>query len=308
MDDIIEFSIPISADSKGYTGRECPECEKYFKIKSGTGIKGEVPCHCPYCGCCESQDKYWTKDQLEYAESKALNKISCEVIKSLKQLERKPNPRALFSLGVKVDGKPIPILQYSEKDLEEEIKCDNCTLEYTIYGMFGFCPDCGIHNSLQIFNANLAVIENILKIAQNSEPGIAHKLLENALEDIVSSFDGFGRELCKVHSNKTVKPYKAEHISFQSITKSRKTLNELFGFDFAESIPAATWKDYQISFEKRHLIAHKMGIIDERYTELTGCPKSLIGRKIDISDQEVRNLLRDIRKLAQIIFSKLNSL
>ena len=31
-----EFSIEIKPDKEGYTGRECPKCEKYFKIKFGT--------------------------------------------------------------------------------------------------------------------------------------------------------------------------------------------------------------------------------------------------------------------------------
>jgi len=46
------FSIPIKPDKDGYLGRECPikDCKGYFKITPGTGLKGPVPCHCPYCG------------------------------------------------------------------------------------------------------------------------------------------------------------------------------------------------------------------------------------------------------------------
>ena len=45
----MEISVKIEADADGYTGRECPICEKYFKIKFGTGLPGDPDCHCPYC-------------------------------------------------------------------------------------------------------------------------------------------------------------------------------------------------------------------------------------------------------------------
>ena len=44
-----EFSIEIKPDKEGHTGRECPKCEKYFKIKFGTGLPDATDCHCPYC-------------------------------------------------------------------------------------------------------------------------------------------------------------------------------------------------------------------------------------------------------------------
>ena len=46
------FSISIKPDKDGYLGRECPvkTCKGYFKITPGTGLKGRIPFHCPYCG------------------------------------------------------------------------------------------------------------------------------------------------------------------------------------------------------------------------------------------------------------------
>jgi len=48
-----QFSISLPPDEEGFIGRECPvaECEGYFKLQPGTGLKGKnLPCHCPYCG------------------------------------------------------------------------------------------------------------------------------------------------------------------------------------------------------------------------------------------------------------------
>ena len=32
----MELVVKIEPDSDGYTGRECPACKKYFKVKGGT--------------------------------------------------------------------------------------------------------------------------------------------------------------------------------------------------------------------------------------------------------------------------------
>ena len=83
----MKFSIDIKSDDEGYTGRECPKCEKYFKIKFGTRLPGDVPCHCPYCNHTDSHDTFWTKDQLDYAESVAINKITDDLLDDLKKLK-----------------------------------------------------------------------------------------------------------------------------------------------------------------------------------------------------------------------------
>ena len=84
-----------------------------------------------------------------------MNKLSRALLASLKKIERRPDPRAFISIGITVKGSPTPIIHYSERELEERVTCSACTLQYTIYGAFGFCPDCGVHNSLQIANADL---------------------------------------------------------------------------------------------------------------------------------------------------------
>src|SRR5262249_22035276 len=146
----MEFRISVPTDAGGYTGRECPACKSYFKIRFGTGVKGPAPCHCPYCGEVCPHDKFWAHDQLEYVKSVALNKVTTSLLNDLRRLDRRPDPNAFLSFGITVKGHPTPVRVYRESLLEQELKCEGCTLEYAIFGAFGFCPDCGIHNSLQI--------------------------------------------------------------------------------------------------------------------------------------------------------------
>jgi hypothetical protein len=83
-DILSRLSISIPADEEGFIGRECPipECEGYFKVQPGTGLKGEnQPCRCPYCGYGAGADQFFTKAQLEYAKSVAIREVTVAVLK-----------------------------------------------------------------------------------------------------------------------------------------------------------------------------------------------------------------------------------
>ena len=60
-------------------------------------------------------------------------------------------------------GRPIPIHRYREPQLETVVTCSDCTLRYSVYGVFGFCPDCRKHNSLEILNKNLDVVTKMIQ-------------------------------------------------------------------------------------------------------------------------------------------------
>ena len=96
------IKIPISSDEDGFVGRECPnlECEGYFKVQFGTGLKGEnLPCYCPYCGHRSSHDHFWTKEQIEYIKSFALREITDALCNDLKKLEFNHKSRGAFGIN-----------------------------------------------------------------------------------------------------------------------------------------------------------------------------------------------------------------
>jgi hypothetical protein len=290
----MEFSISLQPDEEGYTGRECPACEKYFKIKFGTGLPGDVDAHCPYCNHIGPHKEFFTKQQIEYAHSVVLNKVSNDFHNAMKKLERKPDRNQFVSIGITVKGNPIPITHYSETELEEKITCDCCTLQYAIYGVFGFCPDCGIHNSKQMLDANFELILKMLEFASTADKAIADRLIENAIEDAISSFDGFGREIC----NGTIKV-----ISFQNIEAASKRLLEVQGLDIANGVDVEDWQFVKEQFQKRHLLAHRMGVIDEEYQRKTNGDTSMIGRKVSITTDDVERLIRHLRTISNTLFT-----
>jgi hypothetical protein len=208
---------------------------------------------------------------------------------------------------MKVTSRPTAIRRYRESKLETEVVCERCTLRYTIYGVFGFCPDCAVHNSLQILNKNLELVQKLLAVAETQESQVAQHLIENALEDCVSAFDGFGRETCRVFAAKAAKPKKAAEIRFQNIASARDRVREHFTVDFAATAELEDWGDILRAFQKRHLLAHKMGVVDDDYLSATGESSSLLGRKVSITAAEVGELAAQLQSLGAELFHSLEA-
>lgn len=306
-----KFHVPIRPDEDGMTGRECPnpDCLGYFKIQFGTGLKGNnLPCHCPYCGHVDGHDKFWTQEQIEYAKSVVIRQITDAIKRDVQDWDRslrRSTRNGFIKLSMNYKGEPHPIRYYREKQLETEVVCDNSTLRYAIYGVFAFCPDCGMHNSQQILEKNLELAEKELALAANAEKDLAAYLIGDTLENAVSSFDGFGRETCRINATKSSSSSMAENLSFQNLSGARQKVIQLFGIDLANGVRSDEWDFACKSFQKRHLLAHKMGVIDQAYVDATQDPQAVVGRKITIERDEVVALIGVLRKLGAYLFHSL---
>lgn len=297
------ISVKMPADEKGLVGRKCPsrDCGKYFKLKPGTGLKGDVPCHCPYCGHIGGSDSFWTPEQRKYAEAVAMNYASEKLHRMLKGMEFQTKPQGALgiTIGMKVTGGPQRFHQhyYREKELETDVVCDHCALVYAIYGAFAFCPDCGSHNSPTILGKNLEVAEKLLALAGSQERDVAEHLIGDALENVVSAFDGFGREICRVAAPMATNPADAQGVRFQNLGGARTRVQKLFGFDLITLVPGQDWEFAIRCFQKRHLLAHKMGVIDDAYVQATNDQTAIVGRKVKITPEEVKRLVDVVRQL-----------
>lgn len=299
--------ISIPNDEDGMVGRECPvaECEGYFKIKLGTGIieEGYNKCFCPYCGHANTQDHFFTKEQLEYAESIAISEVQKAIGAETKKWDRKlrsSSQKSFINLRVDYKQSHRSIAYYAEKELETNLVCESCTLEYAVYGKFAYCPDCGADNTLQILMGNLYLVRKLLVQAKEEEdPAFQEYLVQNALEDIISSFDSFGRNNIKLITKNT--DMENFSISFQNITKAREMILKEFGFDIFNGLEETDWEKIVVNFQKRHLISHNDGIIDEMYIQKTNDKTAVVGRKVVITPDELEDMLEETETIARIL-------
>lgn len=311
---MIEFTVPMGNDDEGFFGRECPreECLGYFKIELGTGLKGQnLPCHCPYCGHVGPHDTFWTQDQLQYARTLAIREAQKHIGDLLQRsLPRsRPKPGELISLTFEYKpGRPLPIYRYQEQALETELVCSDCGLHYAVFGVFAYCPDCGSHNSGQILNANLSLAEKQLALASTTDPELASVLVSDALENCVSAFDAFGRELIAANADLAIPPSNPTSITCQNVDRLRTRLLECFRFDLALDMAADDWARLVIAFQKRHLLAHRAGVIDQAYIDATQDDSATVGRKIRVTSAEVTELIPLVGELGMRLNSALRSM
>lgn len=302
------MQIALTPDEEGFFGRECPAqgCEGYFKVKPGTGLSGpNLPCFCPYCGHRGSFDTFFTRAQNAYIESVVHRAIDRALTKDLKQFEFEHKPQGLLGIGIsmKVQSGPLPpIRYYREQALETEIVCSQCTLVYAVYGSFGFCPDCAAHNSLQILAKNIELARKQLTLASSlPDQDLQRVLEEDALENCVSSFDAFAREACKVRAHLSSDAAAVGYLTFQNLVRAEERMKALFGISLEANTAASDWRHLNLCFQRRHLIAHRGGVVDPKYLAETSDPDAVVGRRVPISSPQVTSLSAQVLALGETL-------
>ena len=109
----------------------------------------------------------------------------------------------------------------------------------------------------------------------------------------MSAFDGFGREICA---------RKAVDIQFQNLVAARRRVQEVFALDFADVLSNDHWESACRVFQKRHLLAHRMGVVDEDYVKKANDRSAIPGRKVAISRDEVTATISIIETLGRRLF------
>ena len=99
----------------------------------------------------------------------------------------------------------------------------------------------------------------------------------------------------------------AAEIHFQNIKGAIEKVLEQFDVDLSSTLNATDWVHLQEAFQKRHLLAHKMGVIDAEYQKTTGVSPSLIGRRVSVQPEEIYSLLRCLRKIGEELYNALES-
>jgi hypothetical protein len=119
-----EITIPLrlSLDSDGFLRRECPHCEREFKRLAPTPRDESEPTEpevetkdyfCPLCHQPAAPGAWWTKSQLEYAQSVAYQEVVRPRLADLEETIKGIGGGGLISVDVK-RTEPAAVPQPSE--------------------------------------------------------------------------------------------------------------------------------------------------------------------------------------------------
>ena len=319
MDIPDKITVQLKADADGMIGRECPNtgCGRYFKVSTDDLLNaGRLPIFCPYCKQEGDETEFITKDQEEFMMSNVAKKITEAIVEGFKPQMGKRDLGMGVSLSITLETKIPEIKEYVEKKLSRIIKCQECNNSFAVIGPSFFCPYHGDRNPLTVFRENIESIGTFLnleqlvgvdaweKIARHLAPS---QLFEDALENTVTAYETY----CKTKygiKKATMTPgtTKEDHISairnaFQNLDGANRIFTTDFGFDCLATLTLDELAHCRKCFQKRHLLAHNSGLIDQKYITETNESQSLLGKRVTVTGNEVDRLLTYLDKPVSII-------
>lgn len=312
----MEIPITIHSDEKGYFDRECPNenCLYTFKINMQDWKEkvSDDEVHCPMCGHIDTADKWWTQEQLEsmqeIAASYAMSMITKELDKAFGKLARSTRNNKFLKITYKPSRKITfqnnPIGQSEE--WETDITCEKCGTRYSVIGSAYFCPCCGHNSAASAFNESTDSIEKMLKslpemkqlltesYGRDKAETMCRGLLESSLGDIVSAFQKFA----SCHYDKLTGEISRVN-DFQIIEKGGQLFKDAAGKGYEEWLSDQELHDMNMLFQRRHLIEHNNGMVDQKYVDKSGDHSYVIGQRLVVKENDAYALLAIIKKLAK---------
>lgn len=307
-------SIEIETDKKGYIDKQCPskDCEFIFKVnkEDWSNIFRDKAVWCPFCRYEAPADQWFTFEQVEHAQSEALAVVQGKIHNALKSGAQKFNrgqPRDSFiSMSMKVQGgrkRTFAIPAKAAEAMQLEIQCEKCNSRFAVIGSAYFCPACGHNSVLRTFSDSLrkikakresvSIIKEALRTASGADDAelICRSVIETCISDGVVAFQKYCGDL---YLNYGQPPFNA----FQRLDQGSQLWKEAIGKEYINWITSEEFSRLQVLYQRRHLLSHNEGIVDEKYLEKSRDTKYVVGQRIIVSATDIDDLLSILEKLS----------
>lgn len=314
MQDSYELEMQIRSDENGFFDRECPneECLFTFKIdlKDWEEKVTDEHVYCPRCGCDAPSDKWWTQEQLEAlnknVSSFALGLVHDELKTIFRDIERKSRHNKYARITYKPGRRPqyanLPITQSEE--WATEIVCDCCGVRFSVIGNAYFCPCCGkdlttnaIRESLASYHRRIDGYERLQSFYESEfgkEEAAKQMALsrEDTLDSLVGTFESFAKNRFLELGGQ---PQRGN--VFQRVVDGSNLFKNLTGKEYRDFIGDDGVAMMIILVNRRHLISHNNGIVDDAYIRKTSDTTYEVGQRIIVKDRDLLTLLGYIEKV-----------
>ncbi|MEQ8191444.1 MAG: hypothetical protein ABRQ39_25995 [Candidatus Eremiobacterota bacterium] len=318
------ISIPIIADENGYCDKECPseECKFQFKVyaEDWKNLFKDEAVYCPFCRHKAISNSWWTTEQIENAKRQAIRYIEGKLSTALKRgaetFNRRQPKDSFISISLKVSGfRPehyfVPIT--GKEAMELKIQCEKCNARYSVIGSAFFCPCCGYNSVERTFDDAIKKVEakldnlNLIRTAlikagkKDDAELTCRSLIESGLTDCVVAFQRFLEEIYKKQNNVKQPPFNV----FQRIEDGSKLWKDLLQEGYEDWLTQEEMNELKLLFQKRHLLAHCEGLVDQKYIDKSGDKAYQVGQRIVVKEKDVRTLAILVRKIVNKIKEKL---
>ena len=289
----------VQSDQQGMWGRNCPTCEKYFRTDH---IMGATTC--PYCWELAPDLAFVSKEQRTYL-------TACYDAFARAYLQKKSTSVDMADIS---DEKAA--WHYSEVKQQFHFVCqvDGCKTQTDILGEYGYCPRCGRTNAravfLQVFDKELARLDEVRSTVSDRRE--REKVWERMMVDAVSRLEALAKHLrrrllrCPLTPNRR---RELEALNFQQPLNADRVLKQWFDIGLLEwpgtpdnpkrQVPHSDLEFIKTMMQKRHILIHNGGVVDQEYLENTGDTSLQIDERITIRSNEAKRFLILVRDMAR---------
>lgn len=248
---------------------------------------------CPYSGVVSADDEFTHPEDreaaLELVKHAAMADMQDELARMFDGLSRPSSGDSFIKFEAKIDRSHRPTPHFARKDLLRELICDHCGRDYGVYAIGLFCPDCGAPNLRLHFARGVQLVSDQVDLAEQmnaEQQELGFRLLGNAHEDVLTAFESTLRTifLFKWGQRKS-EPVPRVGNDFQNIERGRRRFAEL-DYDPFCSLSAEEFDTLQLNIQKRHVIGHNLGVIDDKFA--THDVDAKVGETLQLLGEDIR--------------------
>lgn len=313
----MKISVDLPHDDEGYLDRHCSveACRAEFKVLSEDWkekIKDEQV-FCPICRFEAPATEWNTEDQVEYAKRVAIAHVQKTIHTALaedaQRFNRDQRP-GFIQLSMSVGPAPHSIVVPTDaaKVMRQKFVCEVCGCRYASIGAAFFCPACGHNSAVSMFDQTIETVRRVVSLTTSIRETLAtafdedlaqnsvRHMLEDSLGRLVSAFQQFSDILFEKLPN--VASVKRRKNVFQNLAESSALWKSAIGKGYDDMLSSSELQEMESLFQKRHLIAHRNGLVDQEYIDKSGDKSYTIGQRLVINESAVLRLAELVLKLA----------
>jgi uncharacterized Zn finger protein (UPF0148 family) len=218
----------------------------------------------------------------------------------------------LFKIGVSLSFSPgrIPpvIVARASEAMRQDFTCETCGFRFASVGASFFCPACGHNSALTTFDMTLETVEKTVRsltelerslqaaVDEDTATNAKRQILEDQFARLVGAFERVNEALFDRLPNASQFPKKGS--IFQRLDDASDLWLRASGKSYTDFIGTAELQRMRLLFQRRHVLSHRQGIIDQSYVDKSGDRTYSIGQRLVVKPADVLELVSLMRAVS----------
>ncbi len=301
---------PLAPDENGFVDRSCPSCSFLFKIAADNPLNKVRAC--PSCGHRYPDARWETPAQLERATANAREHVTTAMHAAFSGFHparyavgHRSGAASEGGVNVMRDGRwvVVGLPAHASAALRSERPGADGGCRFSFIGAAFFWPGCGAASAEGNFAQSIAEIRRAIaycRVLHETRPPdeaaiIERAILEKAMADLVTGFQMIAEVLYEQRTG--VSPPQNAFQRLEGNHSGDALWCAASGRSYVDYLGAGDLARLRTYFQRRHLLAHKNGFVEQVYLDRSGDTAYAIGQRLVVRAAEVEDLTRLVETL-----------